>query len=68
MWWKNTYYITGHPFYLYGSEAISGTEDKRPNIMTKDVPFVLIAEEIQSVWGLVNQEQWINNNIYIFVW
>lgn len=37
---------TRYPFHLYGSEAISETEDNRPNIMTKDAPIVIIAEEI----------------------
>ena len=40
-----------HPFRLYGSEGISGTEDKRPNIMTEDAPIALIAQEIPRVWG-----------------
>lgn len=28
------------PIYLYDNEAISGTESKRPNILTKDVPML----------------------------
>ena len=35
---RNLLRITRHPFHLYGSEGISGTEDKRSNILTKDVP------------------------------
>ena len=34
---------TGDPFHLYDSEAVSGTEDKRSSIMTKDS---LTAQEI----------------------
>ena len=30
------------PFHLSGSEVISGTEDKRPNIITKHFPIALI--------------------------
>ena len=30
------------PFHLYGSEVISESEDKRPNVMTKDAPIALI--------------------------
>ena len=48
--------ITRHPFHLYDSKAISGTEDKRPNIITKDAPIALIAQEIPRVWGAVSQE------------
>ena len=42
--------ITGHPFYLYGSKAVLGTEDKRPNMITKDAPIALITQEIPKVW------------------
>lgn len=39
--------ITRYPFHLDGSEATSGTEDKRPNIIvTKDAPMALIDQEI----------------------
>ena len=30
-----------HPLRLHGSEGSSGTEDKRPTVVTKDVPFAL---------------------------
>ena len=33
---KGLFWITRHPFHLYGSEGISGTEDRRPDIITKD--------------------------------
>lgn len=32
-----------------------GTEERRPNIITKDAPVVLIAEEIPKFWGPVIQ-------------
>ena len=38
-------WTTGNPFHLYGSEAISGTGDKRTSIMTKDAQEILIAQE-----------------------
>ena len=34
--------ITRHPFHLYGSEAISGSEEKKPNIITKMFPLLLL--------------------------
>lgn len=34
--------MTMYPFHLYGSEEISGTEDKKPNIMTKDDPGAVV--------------------------
>ena len=37
-------------FYLYGSEAFSGTEDKRANIIAKDIPLAFMAQEIPRVW------------------
>ena len=40
---RSLLWTTGDPFYLYDSEAISGTEDKRSSIMTKDA---LTAQEI----------------------
>lgn len=36
-------------FHFSGSEVISGTEDKRPNIITKDVHTVLISQDISRV-------------------
>ena len=33
-------------FYLYGSEAFSETEDKRANIIAKDIPLAFMAQEI----------------------
>ena len=49
-------WITRNPFHLYGSETISGTEDKRPNIATKDAPIALIAQEIARVLGALCQK------------
>lgn len=37
-------WITRQPFHLYGSEAISETEDKRTNILTEDAPVALVLE------------------------
>ena len=50
----------------YDSEVISGTEDKRSNIVKKkrkDAPFALVAQEILRVLGAVNQEP---KTTYIF--
>ena len=44
------------PFHLYGSEVISESKDKRPNVMTKDAPIALLTLEIPRVWGTVGQE------------
>ena len=35
-----------NPFYLYGPEE---SEDKRPNIITKDAPIALIDQKIPRV-------------------
>ena len=43
---------------LYGSEVISGTENKRPSVMTKDAPLALIAQKIPRVLGAMSQELW----------
>ena len=40
---RSLLWTTGDPFHFYDSEAISGTEDKRSSIMTKDA---LTAQEI----------------------
>ena len=48
-----------HPFHFYSSEVISGTEEKRPSIIAKDVPIAFIAQEIPRVLGAVSQEAWI---------
>ena len=39
-----------YPIHLYGSDRISGTEDRKPNIMTKEVPIALIAYPPRA-WG-----------------
>lgn len=68
---------TRHVLRLYGPEAISGTEDKRLNVIRKDAPITLIAKETPSVWGAVIQEPQrktkymanifghLNNQIYV---
>ena len=38
------------PFHLSGSEVSSGTEDKRPNIITKDAHTALISQDILRVF------------------
>ena len=50
--------ITRHPFHLYGSDAFSGAEDKRPDIITKDALIALIGQDIPGVLGAVSQEPW----------
>lgn len=40
-----------HQFHLYVSEGISGTGDKRPNIITENAPIALITQEIPRVLG-----------------
>ena len=34
-------FLPSHPFHLSGSEVISGMEDKRPNIVTKETQYFL---------------------------
>lgn len=41
-------HITRYPLHRYGSEAISETEDEKPNITTKDALMTLIAQNIQG--------------------
>ena len=38
----------GHSLHLYGSEAISGTDHKKPNIMTKDAAAIPSTQGIPS--------------------
>ena len=59
MLWKEICYDDKTPIYLYGSEAISKTEDKRPNILAKDAPIALMTQEIATVVEAVNQELWM---------
>ena len=44
------------PFHLYGSEVISESKDKRPNVMTKDAPIALIFQKILSILGTYEPE------------
>ena len=60
---SSSLWITIHPCHLYGSKAISGTEDNRPN-MTKDAPIAPIAQEIPRVLRAVSQVLWGRPNIY----
>ena len=45
-------------FTFIVSEVFSGTEDERPNIMTKDAFIAATAQEIPRLWGAVSQEPW----------
>ena len=45
-------------FTIMALKWISGTEDKRPNIITQGVLIALI-QEISSVSGAVSQGQWM---------
>lgn len=43
-----------HPFQFYGSEAFSGTENRKSNIIAKDTLIAPTAQEILKVrelWG-----------------
>ena len=47
-------WIAWHPCHPWGSEVISGTEEKRPNTVRKDAPLLLF-QEILRVLGAVSQ-------------
>lgn len=62
--------ITSHPLHLQVSAVVGGTEDKRPNIVTKDVPFAPIAQDISRVLGVcepgtVDKDQIHIKNTYL---
>lgn len=48
------------PVPLYGSELCTGTEGKRPKIITKNALLALISQEIPGVWGAGSQEPRMN--------
>lgn len=54
-------------FYLYGSEAFSGTEDGRANIIAKDIPLVFMAQEIPRIW-LATCEPLTVDEDYIYIY
>lgn len=54
------------PFTINGFQRILGTEDKRPNIITKDAPIVLITQEITRVWGSCEPKTWKKTKKYIY--
>lgn len=60
---SKSYFINISPFLVERDlcvfKAISGTEDKKPNIMTKDGPVSFIIKEIPRVLETVSQELWI---------
>ena len=51
-------HITRYPLHRYGSEAISETEDEKPNITTKDAPIPLTAQKVPEVLEAVSQVPW----------
>lgn len=53
---KALLWVTRQTFHLYGSEAISETEDKRPIIIIKDAPVALNTQKFQESW-----EPWARN-------
>lgn len=46
---KGLLLMTRHPFHLYGSEVIPGSEEERSNIITKDAPSGLGPNEISKL-------------------
>lgn len=55
-------------FYLYGSEAFSGTEDKRANIIAKDIPLAFMAQEIPRIWLVTCKPLTVDEDyIYIYI-
>ena len=55
-------WITKYLFHLNGSEAISGTEDQRPNVITKDVLLLLLLRKFQGFGDLWARK----DQIYIY--
>ena len=47
------------------SEVVSGTEDRRPNIMTKVSANAITVEEILTVMAGVSQESWMKTKYTI---
>lgn len=45
-------------FTFMALKPFNKAEDKRPNIMTKKAPTVLITQEIPRDLGVVSQEPW----------
>lgn len=58
-------FLASHPFHLSGSEAISGSEDKRPNTVTKDL-LLLPLRKCQGFGelGTVDKHQIYTRNIF----
>ena len=58
-------WITRHPFQLYGSEAISETEDRKPNIIKKRMlPLLLSLRKFQGFGELWARNRGQTPNIY----
>lgn len=52
--------------YFHGSDVILGSEDKRPNTITKDGPIALNAQGIPRILRAVIQEPWKKTKICIY--
>ena len=64
---KGLVWVTRYPIYLYVSEAISGTEDKKPNITAKDAPVACVAQKFQEVRNAWARNCGIRPNIYLVI-
>lgn len=54
------------PFWLWSDFRISGSEDKSLNVVIKDAPIAVIAQESPWVLRAVSQELWMKSKIYIY--
>ena len=65
---KGLVWVTRYPFHLYISEAVSGTEDKKPNIIAKDAPVACIVRNSKRFGrhqpGTVEEDQIYIINIF----
>ena len=65
---KGLVWMTRYPFHLYVSEAVSGTEDKKPNIIAKDAPVACIVRNSKRFGrhepGTVEEDQIYMINIF----
>lgn len=56
-------------FYLYGSEAFSGTEDRGANFIAKDIPLAFMAQEIPRIWLATCEPLTVDEDfIYIYIY
>ena len=63
LWWEGACYELEDIHFIF-RKTISGTEDKRPNLMTKDVSIALITQEIPRILGALFQKLVQRPNIY----